>query len=981
MRTLPDHIWDIWNGGGPAIGENGAPHGRVTVEIDWALTTGFASISGRYNGRNPFRYWQRADNSQVETEVPNIETISIDRSLDQDAATCKITLSNQWHYLNHQVAPANGDLGQPGYFTFSRGDSADAVARWDHVANEWNNVIIPDALLRTYQGFGGRSKTIADAEDDGNIVLTGVWLIDSVRIGTGGKIELSCRDMAKLLIEQQIYPPLVPYSSNPDTSIYPLTYSRWGFHDLSSTSTWLSAASPAQFGGTQSTPLLVAGVTSYNGDVPEPDYPDYEDNEVGNGYWLALTNGTVKAFGNKTSYGNVSGASYLTNPVRCMESSVGGNGYYILTGDGAVHAYGDAVNYGSTSMYGPLDMARNHHGTGYWILGIFGDVEAHGGATSHGNCPTVVDVTNFWNSEIAVAIAGDPVGDGYWCMTNTGNVYAFGSAVYYGEPLGFVWPATGTQVKTFGRIRPHPDGFGYWCMDQVGDVFAYGAAQDYGQLAGQAYAALGHNLPFNNPDFPDYMPDLIPTPSGNGYYLLGVSGGVYPFGDAVGLGAMDGPYEAFLRIDGNYYDYAEIITDLAAWAGFWLYQNFDNSDPHGSSPAIYGNVESTGIFASDRIDEEMFDKKPIIDPMTKLKEIVGYLIWVDDEGAFRFESPNIYEEGNFDEFGNHTLDIPELDEAIQVTDYAIEYADKSARSEVIISTTDPTKALDDTITTRFTPSTSEILRGMIKPAMWVNGSFQIKREQEIMAELISLYIWLAQRQGSVTILANPALQINDQVRIWERVTAETYIHYIRGISSNMDLVSGSYLMTLTTHWMGDGTQWAVDLGLEPYEFSTIATHRELTYVKASNDLTGALSETMLTDGNLATAWRPRGGTGQLYTEAVEFIEYDTSGTIHKVGLYPFAASNAYISVMVGGVWQGSSTIPYTPVGTPELTGANNPAIRYVASQALTDETPVVITLPSTYNAQKIRITLSGFDSWDWGPFYYVGGLREIAAGI
>lgn len=919
----------------------------------------------------PVRWWQRSDNSQIETEVPNIESIQIDRSIDQDAATCTLTLSNQWHLDNGEVLPGDPELGEPGFFSFSRGESAEALSRWNQTTNEWNEILIPDALIRTYQGYGGKTKGIRTAEDDGNIVLTGVWLVDSVRLGTSGKVELHCRDMAKLLIEQQIYPPLAP------ASLYPLMYSRWGFHDLSSAATRLSAASPALFGDSQPTPLLTSGVTNYNGSVPQPDYPDYEGNEPGNGYWLAVSDGHIYAMGNNAYYGQVL-TSFTVNPVIDLESTVNGHGYYVMYEDGTIHTFGDATYYGNAGIVNPLAMARNHLGTGYWVVNIWGTVVAHGPVSSHGNCPTAPNPTNFWLSEIAVDIAGDPVGDGYWCLTNQGHVYAFGSATYYGQPYGSTYPPTGAQIKTFRSISAHPDGGGYWCIDQIGNVHAYGAARHYGQLAGQAYAAIGGNLPFQNPDFPDYMCELIPTPSGNGYWLLGVSGGVYPFGDAVGLGALNSPYEAQLRVDGNYFDYSEIIKDLALWAGFWLYPELDGDN----TPSVYGNIETTGAFASDRLDEAIFDKKPVIDPMTKLKEIVGYLIWVDDEGAFHFESPNIYSEGNFDELGVHTDTIPEIDERIQLTDYTIEYADKSARSEIIISTTDPTAALDDTITTRFTPATAEILRGMIKPAMWVNGIFTIKREQEIMAELIALFIWLAQRQGSVTCLANPAIQINDQVRIFERVTGETYIHYVRGISSNMDLVQGTYLTSLTTHWMGDGTQWAVDLGLVPYEFTGITTGRDLTYNRATDDLGGAATPDLTYDGNLATAWRPPGGTGQLVSNAVEYIEYDLSGTINRVGIYPYGASEVWISVMQGGVWQGGGSIPYTPVGTAEFTGGNTPSIPFVYhSSSVSSETARVITLPSTYTAQKVRVTLSGFSHGVWGPFYYKGGLREVKAGL
>ena len=90
-----------------------------------------------------------------------------------------------------------------------------------------------------------------------------------------------------------------------------------------------------------------------------------------------------------------------------------------------------------------------------------------------------------------------------------------------------------------------------------------------------------------------------------------------------------------------------------------------------------------------------------------------------------------------------------------------------------------------------------------------NGVFSNQDEQDMMAELISLHIWFQQRTGSVTCLANPALQINDQVRIYERTSGETYVHYVRGISTTHDLNTGAYTMVLTTNWLGDDTDWTI----------------------------------------------------------------------------------------------------------------------------------------------------------------------------
>ena len=49
-------------------------------------------------------------------------------------------------------------------------------------------------------------------------MMTGVWLIDRISGGTDGAILVECRDVGRLLLEQIVFPPLVP------DSLYPLEY-------------------------------------------------------------------------------------------------------------------------------------------------------------------------------------------------------------------------------------------------------------------------------------------------------------------------------------------------------------------------------------------------------------------------------------------------------------------------------------------------------------------------------------------------------------------------------------------------------------------------------------------------------------------------------------------------------------------------------------------------------------------------------------
>lgn len=528
MRALSSPIWDLWAAGGPFIGEDGAAHGRVTVEPGWNLYTEStnAITAGDLNTGNkfgPIRWFQNSANDQVEVEVPHVASIEIQRSLDTDAATCTIVLTNQWHHDN--LSPeAAAQLGRPGYFSWNYGATDEAQDRWDQAPNSWTDVLVPNALLRTRQGYGGRDKSIGDALADGNIYLTGMWLIDSVEPSSNGQLRLVCRDMAALLVDQIIFPPLIPVDSPPNYSVYPLRYRRF------------------------------------------------------------------------------------------------------------VH----------TPIFDP------------------------------------------------------------------------------GPP-----PEAGIATTT-----------------------------------------------------------------------------------------------------GDYLDFADIVRDLLLWSGFWLQGAYDTYPGRAqpACPVVYGNIELTGTYGNDPISPEVFDKRPVIDAIRTIKEIVGYDFWVDDEGAARFEAPNIWAIGNFDETGAHTDFMPVIDEVLQMTAYSVAFQKKALVSEIVISSERPVGGLfNSTVTTRYRPPFASLLRGIEKPFGWVNKFFTDADEQRIMAELVALHIYFQLRQGRVTAAANPLLAINDQVRIFERSTSETNVHYIRAMNTQMDLKTGVYSMELTTHWMGSDDSWAITTsgGSPQFEISDV----------------------------------------------------------------------------------------------------------------------------------------------------------------
>ncbi len=993
MRKIKDisKIWDAWDlSEGKFIGQY-KPHGRVTVEPDWQLNLTDETIGN--SNRGPFRWYQRCDNSQIEVEIPNILSIDLDRSIDSDASSCTIRLANQKMYDFDLSTPDSSreldtQLGRPGYFWFERGKTEDAQARWGQITNEWEDILVPNALIRTYQGYGGQDLSLEDAVDQGYLTLSGVWLVDNLTAGTDGFLSLKCRDMAKLLIDQQLFTPLIP------SKLYPLKYCRWEYENVPAgfstrppvttnvtqkglvplTYNWSSADAwyglNASIHGHRGTDSLDGNPETFALSVGNShpsrgfctDFFEYNagENEVnqvfihpwgGNyityisimegGAWQTADGqliphdptGLSVDSGAKIPYVMVLGipweqGTWITLPrtyraqkirisfkghtqsewgpwkYRCgirevlaqidqtttktepayhagvpwcfgmghmpldgyividdagydyafgdarkrtknssngysswaegVDTTPDGLGYYVLERNGRVHTYGTAVHLGDISDTGiadAVDIAVKPDLSGYWIIRKNGSLFPFGSALDGGDISPTSAVYDMFDASVdenwaklvtARSIASTSTGDGYWVVNGAGEVFAFGDAVHLGEtdrnnldgPLDFCHGFT-----------KNTDDSGYWLIHASGRVFAFGDAQHFGDLnpiGGGAKEPWGGDNSQLLSVFQKLSWDIVSTSSDQGYWILQGNGMITPFGDAVNFG---GPLAGGqLRSNGNYKDYSDIIKELLLWSGWFCYE----ADPPGSQPpTVYGNIEETGAYADSCIGADVFDKRPPIDAITTIKEIVGYLFWVDDEGAARFQSPNWWRAGNFFDDGSYTQFIPEIDESNQLTSYSINYNDTALRSEIIISNRAPDAQNSDVTTTRYIPETASQLRGIVKPAMWANDVFNNKDEQQIMAELIAVHIWFSQRIGQVSCYANPCIQPDDQIRIYERNTSESYIHYVRGVQTKMDLVTGEYTMTLDTHWLGDQIDWVITADSVAYPRRQITISEEL----------------------------------------------------------------------------------------------------------------------------------------------------------
>ena len=179
-----------------------------------------------------------------------------------------------------------------------------------------------------------------------------------------------------------------------------------------------------------------------------------------------------------------------------------------------------------------VGIAAAPSGTGYWVATASGDVQAMGGAADAGGLDT---------GEQVVAIAAAP-GGGYWLLTAAGRVAAFGGAEDFG--------GLGSDVPTAAMVSlaAHPAGGGYWALDRAGGVHAFGSAADLGSAVDQPLAKVTRFVSTGDFDTVAVPPSeapteavaILPTPTGEGYWLAAKDGGVFSYGDASFEGSAGG---------------------------------------------------------------------------------------------------------------------------------------------------------------------------------------------------------------------------------------------------------------------------------------------------------------------------------------------------------------------------------------------------------------------------------------------------------
>jgi hypothetical protein len=661
-------------------------------------------------------------------EIAQIKTLSWTRSLDSDAATMTMEIVNTGYKGAGYVVPMNGnyvadayrDLDFPGYFSPTRGASANAK-RWGHTKNPWYGMLLPDNLVRTYEGYGvDFSKR---PENDPHLVPTGVWMIDTVKMDAFGSMTLTCRDLARLLLDQQTNQPVIPKDFDP------LSFEDW----------------------------------QTDADIPSPTRTR-----------VYLTDAT-----SANAYGPYKGEDGVYRPVSTFKEA---------------HPPGAVLDDNPASYWRSFSHIRpNWRWATEWV-------EVH--------CkPATIDQIGIWL-----------IGHGYTMYV---SVYANG---HWLDPNGD--PATGADPKVpWTHNTESPPAPSY--RDQQ-------AVIPYVKQLVIPKSWEGH---LNTITFSAPIPGVtkVRLSFRNLQRLPGTKKNYRVAVRQVRLEAAAGTTSTKLTPGpagsnpGRYADYTDIVKLCCAWAGlYWpstAYrylsdgtqprQAFTRPDPvlGAVNGRVWGDFEQTGTTGFIKIDDPLVNKS-LMDVVTYIRNIIGFAFWIDEQGAAQWRLPNVYDAGNW------------------VTDNSV--ATGRTNKMLAIDEKQLLMSLDATLNSRnvfeiirvtnLDPNTKEGVAATYNPnpiglrrvGLWNEDKFTSKELQKVAEMTAAAALWLY-RQDRVTIPGYPGIQVDDQVRIFERVTSEGNIHYIKAIQSSHNAETGEWTYTLDTQWLGDNPdgKWAIPASQQP----------------------------------------------------------------------------------------------------------------------------------------------------------------------
>lgn len=277
---------------------------------------------------------------------------------------------------------------------------------------------------------------------------------------------------------------------------------------------------------------------------------------------------------------------------------------------------------------------------------------------------------------------------------------------------------------------------------------------------------------------------------------------------------------------GRIQDFTDIVKLACAWSGlYWPSTGYvyhsDGSKvsvrPSQSDSKVlggkvtgrvWGDFEQTGTVPLALLSASNFDKRSMRDVINYVADMIGFLFFVDETGGAVWRMANVWEKGSWvSGLSSNPRRVTSpmiLDENVTIMDLRANLTSRNVREGVFVANAIGGYA---EMVAGYNPNDT----GLRRVAGYTDSNFQDAEEARVMADLITVRQLFKYRTDTIMITANPAIQIDDQVQPFERVTSEGFVHYVKGIQSDMDVRSGKWTMQLQTHWLGDDPEgkWAV----------------------------------------------------------------------------------------------------------------------------------------------------------------------------
>lgn len=707
MKTVATGQRAIWLSG-DYTGDN-APMQRVTVQHLNVLlkpyvfkdATTFEELEGIFSS-------DIFGQQSVPVELPNLKSVNWTRDVDNDVPTVTLLFYNTQPLALGQVPATNEDFDQPGYYTSDHGNREFSSTEFDHDPNGWAARLMPDNLIRTYEGYGFDPEVGPDL--DPKMSQSGLWIITEVDDDVNpGFITVTAADLLSTLVSQICFPPIVPLSR------YPLFWERYR-------------------------------------PVNNPD--------------IVVPSNSTTAW-RRPIYEKDSNLPYIGRGFTDV-------GQPYVAGDGSIagHNGRHAFDSSDTTYFLSVGNHSDWSSAYEWVQGQI--PSSHCGA-------------------VRVRTHGGP----YICWV---SIYADGK--WQGKskiPYRARAVDAGTAIRYVTKIRVGKSGL---TTIKLPRVFT-GVTKVRITFSHLWNSGIGRNYPYRA---------AIKNVEVNTSTSVSktVDGGVH--------------YE------GTYSDYTDIVKWWLAWAGwFWpatqaqgAFQTLTDGtqdpvvpavlDPViGSKGAVWGDFELTGTNGPATLTVDLFDKKPILDCIHYVRDIIGWNFWGDETGGAIWRAPNIYSIGNYltpSQGGPHTgrtTDVLDIDETTILSKWRVKRSSKNTRERVFVGNT---SGKFSAASAGYNPNPT----GLRRIGGFTDQNFSSNNECQVMADFITLRQAFTYRTGTMTIAANPEIQIDDQLRIRERRTEELYYHYVKSIACAWDLETRRWEYQITTHWLGESPfdRWAFD---------------------------------------------------------------------------------------------------------------------------------------------------------------------------